>query len=434
MEENREPIIKIENLAVVYDPGKSNENRALKDINLEIYPEEYVIFFGPSGCGKSTLLYIIAGLEKPSQGKVIVNGKNLTSLSEKELIEFHRSSLGMVFQAYYLVPSLTARDNVILPQVFMEKSPVERLEKAKILMERFGITDFQKRTPTKMSGGQQQRVAIARSLINDPPILLADEPVGNLDSKNAEIVIDLLAELNSKDKKTVLHVTHDPSYLSHAHRIFYMRDGKITRVVSNPKKQVSLLHKIKISELEKLIQIYPYLSESQLKAKVILNNLLIPYSIDIQQKIEDAIGLYLSRKLGAREMLEIFDKPAEEGGLSLYTQTAQNLVEKIISIAKEGDLMESKEGLEAAEFVAAFNPEEKAKELCQFLLDEYGGKLSYLQTKKLETFLGQRIQKDITEKELEGLLDLPFKEGGVGLNKRTAEDFVRKIELILMKK
>ena len=241
MEETREPIIKIEKMSIVYDPGKSNENWALKDISLEIYPEEYVIFFGPSGCGKSTLLYVIAGLEKPSQGKVIVNGKDLTSLSEKELIGFHRSSLGMVFQAYYLIPSLTARDNVVLPQVFMEKPPAERLEKTRILMERFGITDFQGRTPTKMSGGQQQRVAIARSLINDPPILLADEPVGNLDSKNAEIVIDLLAELNSKDKKTVLHVTHDPSYLGHAHRIFYMRDGKITRVVSNPEKQVSLL-------------------------------------------------------------------------------------------------------------------------------------------------------------------------------------------------
>ena len=134
-----QPIIKFDNLSVVYDLGKSNETWALREVTLEIYPEEYVIFFGPSGCGKSTLLYTIAGLEFPTTGRVIVNGKDLKSLNQKELIKFHRSTIGMVFQAYYLIPTFNVRDNILLPQIFAKVPPSQRLRKAKLLMERFGI-------------------------------------------------------------------------------------------------------------------------------------------------------------------------------------------------------------------------------------------------------------------------------------------------------
>ena len=188
------PIIKFENLSVVYDLGKSNETEALKDINLEIYPQEYVIFFGPSGCGKSTLLYTIAGLEYPTRGRVIVDGKSIKDLSLKELISFHRSAIGMIFQAYYLLPTLNVRDNILLPQLFSNASGREREKKAENLMKRFGIYELRNKKISQLSGGQQQRVAIARALINGAGIILADEPTGNLDSKNAKVLLDLLTD------------------------------------------------------------------------------------------------------------------------------------------------------------------------------------------------------------------------------------------------
>ena len=420
-----EPLIKIENLGVAYDLGKSTESWALREINSEIYPQEYVIFFGPSGCGKSTLLYVIAGLEFPTTGKIIVEGKNLAALSSKELIKFYLSSIGMVFQAYYLIPTLSVKNNILLPQIFLKESPQKRESKVKLLMERFGILEFQKRKPSQLSGGQQQRVAIARALINNPSIVLADEPVGNLDSKNAEIVMNLLSELNQKDKKTIIHVTHDPRYLSCANRVFYMKDGKITRMVTNPEKATLVPFEIgKISELEKIAQAYPYLTESRLRAKLILNHLLLPYGIEIQQMIEEVIDKYLLRKITEQELLETLDKPP----ISLYIQAAQSLTQKITNLAKEIEIIEEEE------YPALTPVEERAMALRGYLLDNYQGQLSFEQIKRLEEGLSQMLIGKFRKKNLEKFLDLSFKKGGGGLNRRTAKRFAREIELILMKK
>ncbi len=425
-----EPIIKIEDLSVAYNLGKTNEAWILKDINLEIYPEEYIIFFGPSGCGKSTLLYTMAGLEFPVKGKVIVDGKDLKNLDQKKLIDFHRSTIGMVFQAYYLIPTLNVRDNILLPQVFSQSPVNQRKQKAKVLMEKFGIADLWNRKPSLLSGGQQQRVAIARALINEPTIVLADELVGNLDSKNAEIVMRLLEDLNEEDAKTVIHVTHDPSNLDRANRIFYMKDGKITREVRNEKKATPEgAPKNKVSELEKLAQLYPWLPESCLQAKLILNHILLPHGIEAQQKIEAVIESFLLRKIGKKELYGILDQSTEEGGVNLYSQTAKNLTEKIVPLAKEIEIM-----TEAEKESQHLTPlEDKAAELRGYLLDEYSGQLTFDQIKRMEEFLAQRIINKVKKEELERSLDLPFNKGGVGLNKRTAKRFADKIELILMK-
>src|SRR3989338_6774287 len=214
------PLIKIDKVSVVYDKGRPSEMVALKGISLEIYPEEYIIFFGPSGCGKSTLLYTIAGLEVPDSGRIIVDGRDLAGLSKSDFVAYHRSRMGMVFQAFYLISSLSVLDNVILPQMFLQERAVKRKERGTKVLERFEIANLANRLPTELSGGQQQRVAICLAVINDPPILFADEPVGNLDSRSAEKVMDLLYELNTRDKKTVILVTHDSRYLHYAHRVF----------------------------------------------------------------------------------------------------------------------------------------------------------------------------------------------------------------------
>ncbi len=419
------PIIKIKNLSVAYDLGKSSEMWALKDINLEIYSEEYVIFFGPSGCGKSTLLYCIAGLEFPTTGQVIVKEQNLSTISSQKLIDFHQSSIGMIFQAFHLIPYLSVKNNILLPQIFAKKPFGKREEKAKRLMERFNIIGLQNRKPNLLSGGQQQRVAIARALINDSPIILADEPVGNLDSKNAKIVTNLLVEFNQKNKKTIIHVTHDPTYLHCATRVFYIKDGKIIRETRNPKKTASSVSsEIKISELERLAQAYPYLDESRLQAKLILNHLLFAYGIATQQKIEETISRYLLKKINKKELFEGLDKPP----INLYTQTAKDLTEKISKLVQEIEIIEKEE------YPVLTPIEEKAEILRKHLLDTYSGSISLEQIKRLDYALSQRLIGNFQKKDLVKFLDIPIKKNGVGLNRRTAEKFAREIELILMKK
>lgn len=420
-----EPIIKVENLSVSYNLGKTSEVRALKETSFEIYPGEYIIIYGPSGCGKSTLLYCIAGLETPTQGKVWVTGKDLSQLVSEEMEYHRRLRMGMIFQTYNLIPTLNVLDNVTLPQIFGEIRKSERKKKAQLLLQRFGIENLIHRFPGELSGGQQQRVAVARSLIYSPTVLLADEPVGNLDSKSAEIIMDLLSEINDKDKKTIILVTHDPYFLHYANRIFYMKDGRITKAIANPEKPIStLLEKKKITELERLARAYPYLTETRLRAKLILNHLLIPYGIEAQQKIEEVIDKYLLIKISQREMLRALDQPP----ISLYAQTAHDLTEKIINLAKEIELFEEEKYPELTPV------EEKAMTLRGFLLDGYSGQLSFEQIKKLEAVLIERLNGKVGKKEIEKMLDLPFKKGGVGLNRRTAKRFTRQIEIILMKK
>ena len=419
-----DPIIKIENLSVVYNPGKSSEFWALKDINIEIYEGEYVVFFGPSGCGKSTLLYCLAGLETPNKGRILVDKKDVAQFSLKE-IEYHRRlKMGIIFQSFNLISTLNVLDNVTLPHIFGKIRKKERDEKARFLLRRFGIEDLMHRFPRELSGGQQQRVAITRALIYSPSILLADEPVGNLDSKSAENTMKLLDEINKKDKKTVILVTHDPNYLYYANRVFYMKDGRITKIISNPEKLTPALSKNKKNTpLERLAIIYPYLTETKLKAKVILNHILIPYDIETQQRIEEVIDKYLLKKISEREMLDTLNKPP----INLYIQTANNLTKEIIKIATEIDILKDEEhpGLTPIE--------EKAIALRGFLLDTYSGKLSSEQIKRLELALRKMLTGEIRKSDFEKMLDLSWAKGGVGLNRRTAKKFAREIELILMK-
>ncbi|TSD01617.1 MAG: Uncharacterized protein Athens071425_346, partial [Parcubacteria group bacterium Athens0714_25] len=225
----KEPIIKTKDLRVIYNQGKSNEVRSLEDANVEIYPQEYVIIFGPSGCGKSTLLYSISGLQAPTYGDVFIEGKKLAEMNKKERVNLHRNNIGMVFQAFYLVPSLSIIGNVCLPKSFSGVAKKIREKDGMKLLQRFSIAEQATKFPNELSGGQKQRVSIARSLINNPQIILADEPVGNLDSESAENVLRILKELNEIDKKTIILVTHNPEHLHFADRIIHMKDGRIVR-------------------------------------------------------------------------------------------------------------------------------------------------------------------------------------------------------------
>lgn len=226
-----EPIIKIKNLTVIYDKNLPSETKALENVSLNIYPHEFVIIFGPSGCGKSTLLYVMAGIERriDEKSEVWIKEKNLVKMPKEELAHFHKKSMGMVFQAFNLISNLNVLQNVALPQVFSGVDIETRTKKAKAMLIRLNISQYAERFPQQLSGGQQQRVGIARALINNTNIILADEPTGNLDSENAINVLNLLQNLSGNEKKTVVMVTHEAHYIKYGTRIVYMKDGKILK-------------------------------------------------------------------------------------------------------------------------------------------------------------------------------------------------------------
>ncbi|HIH11846.1 TPA: ABC transporter ATP-binding protein [Candidatus Woesearchaeota archaeon] len=202
----------------------------LKGISLEIYEGEFVAIVGPSGSGKSTLMNLLGILDVPTKGKVIIDDKDISTLTESDLAELRGKKIGFVFQQFNLIHSLTALENVVLPTIFQGIPEQVRLERAKKLLARVGLEQRIGHRPNELSGGQQQRVAIARSLINNPSIILADEPTGNLDSASGKQIMELLLQLHVEEKKTIILVTHDQSLVSHAQRVIRIKDGMVEKV------------------------------------------------------------------------------------------------------------------------------------------------------------------------------------------------------------
>ncbi|MCL5094165.1 MAG: ATP-binding cassette domain-containing protein [Patescibacteria group bacterium] len=236
----RIPVIKTVNLTKSFNLGKQ-EVTALAGVNVEIYSGEFIAFFGPSGCGKSTLMSMIAGLQAPTSGKIYIRGEGLADLDKDDLAKHRRSKIGMIFQSFNLIPTMDVVENIALPLSFGGIGKKQRIQRAINLLETVGMSKFKDHTPVELSGGQQQRIAIARSLVTNPWIILADEPTGNLDSKSANDVMRLLISLNKKSKRTIVLITHNPDYLEYVDRIFYLRDGKVIKIKVNPKaKDTSL--------------------------------------------------------------------------------------------------------------------------------------------------------------------------------------------------
>ena len=205
------------------------ENRVLNDVSLEIEKGSFVSIVGASGSGKSTLLTILGGIDKPSEGKVVLDGVELSSMSEKELAILRRTKLGFVFQFFNLAPYLTAEENVLLPITLKGKVSEEDKNRARELMEYLGISELKNKLPGKMSGGEQQRVAIARGLIINPEVILLDEPTGNLDSKNSEEIMNLLKRINEEFNTTIVQVTHSDVNANYGNVLITIKDGKIIR-------------------------------------------------------------------------------------------------------------------------------------------------------------------------------------------------------------
>ncbi len=233
-----EPIIKVVDLVKVYTLD-GVEIRALQGVSFEVKEKEFVSIMGASGSGKSTLLHLLGCLDRPTSGKLILEGKDTSELSEGELARLRNEKVGFVFQAFNLLPRSNALRNVELPLVYRGVSRKERRRRAKEALEAVGLKERMHHLPSQLSGGEQQRVAIARALVADPVIILADEPTGNLDSASGKEILKILQKLN-KEGRTIILVTHEDYVARHAHRIIRLRDGKVVGEVEIEKHHSQL--------------------------------------------------------------------------------------------------------------------------------------------------------------------------------------------------
>lgn len=226
MEEN---IIRIRDVKKIYQMG-SEQIPAVNGISMNIKKEEVCCLLGKSGSGKSTLLNLMAGLEKPTEGKILFHKKHIERMNEDQLANFRRQYIGFVFQSYNLLPTLTALENVTLPLIFQGMPAKERKERAMEMLKAVGLEERAGHKPHEMSGGQQQRVSIARAFVNQPPVVFADEPTGNLDTKTTYEMMDLITGMAKKNRQTLIIVTHDLELSEYADRIIVLQDGRIERI------------------------------------------------------------------------------------------------------------------------------------------------------------------------------------------------------------
>jgi putative ABC transport system ATP-binding protein len=236
------PLIQVSGLKKHFQMGGTTV-RALDGVDLEIPAHTLTVVMGPSGSGKSSLLYLLGGLDRPTAGKIMVSGERLDQMDENALALFRRKTMGFIFQSFNLVPSMSALENIAFPMQFAGVAAAKRDEIAKHLLEQVGLADRGHHTPSELSGGQQQRVAVARALVNDPALILADEPTGNLDTQSGANVMQLLSDLH-KSGRTVLVVTHDPRMTGFATHKIFLLDGKI---VTEAEYQSAALNPLQVS-------------------------------------------------------------------------------------------------------------------------------------------------------------------------------------------
>ncbi|MBD3259322.1 ATP-binding cassette domain-containing protein [Candidatus Woesearchaeota archaeon] len=222
----RGPVIELKNVWKIYEMGDSKVE-ALRGLNLEIKKGEFVTIMGPSGSGKSTCVNMVGCLDLPTKGKVSLDKQDISNMGESELAQIRGRKIGFIFQTFNLINTLTAVENVALPMIFQGTPESDRLKRAKHLLDMVELEHRFHHKPNEMSGGERQRVAIARSLANDPEVILADEPTGNLDSKTGKIVLQFLQKLHKKENKTIIMVTHDASMAKYSERVVHLRDGQI---------------------------------------------------------------------------------------------------------------------------------------------------------------------------------------------------------------
>ncbi|MDD4900617.1 MAG: ABC transporter ATP-binding protein [Patescibacteria group bacterium] len=441
------PNVVIKGLDVIYNQGKTNEVRSLEGINLEIFPQEYVIIYGPSGCGKSTLLYSIAGLQQPTHGTVVVDQQDINNYGKKEIAQFHRQTIGMIFQSFYLIGTLNVLENVCLPKTFAGKIVREIREEAMKLLDRYHISNQAYKFPSELSGGQKQRVAVARSLINNPDIILADEPVGNLDSKSAHVVMTMFRELNEVEKKTIILVTHDPSHLQSGDKIVHMVDGKIVRIELKGKRDPDvdsyifregrvredmtqgayLTREYIPTNLRLLMQSFKGMTSDRVgnllvpfKAQQLFSHLFFTMTNDQIEKAMKKLENFLYFKDNFHDFFKELDLPIEEGGAGWDKRLAKRFSDNVKQLVYQSGKINFSD------------KNASARDLADYVNSRLELKFDQATLGKLSGIILDRLGNYIGRDEFRKLLDKPVKEHGLGFDKRVAEKIAKEIELLLL--
>jgi putative ABC transport system ATP-binding protein len=411
-----EPIIKVEDLDVVFDKGTPKETYALKNINIEINKGEYVIIFGPSGCGKSTLLYHIAGMDKRvgQGGKISIGGTDILKLDDQDILQIRKKKIGMIFQAYNLINTINVINNVCLPFFLRGQNNKEIIKKGEKALESLDVLNQRNKYPTSLSGGQQQRVAIARALITDPEIIFADEPVGNLDFKSAYDVLTILSDLNLKEKKTIVFVTHDMNYLPFADKIIYLWDGAISKIEVNrrkltPSDKFGDREKAKISDFTRRL------------AGSIVSFILHPDEKEIlANRVEHKLIQFLTHEVLWDELIDFFKSPIKLGGLGFGYDRVKKMEESLKKMRMQNNLL----------FFKYFNKIDK-NDIVDILCSEVDCEFNLYQKGRLAEILEFRIADIVGESSILKFLISSEEEKGLNLSHEKAEVLNEKINIFI---
>lgn len=427
------PLIICRNLDITYNKGKSNEFKALQNVSTDIYEGEYIILFGASGSGKSTLMYSIQGSLPPGGGTMLIGGEDIYSIPVVDRVYFQRFVMGIIFQQFNLIPSLSVLDNVALPMIFANRDKPSRNRRAQSLLDRFGVGHVSHKIPAMLSGGQQQRVSVARSMVNDPKILLADEPTGNLDSVSTQQVMDKIDEINTFDHRTIIMVSHNAAHLSYAHRVYYLKDGKVVREVVNPqRKQIKPVKEGEtiVTELEQLARLFPYDSVDTLRVKSLVNYLTQDYTYDQLIRLEKAIGLLIGGKIEKESFVRSLVLPYERGGVGITESEAKRMArtsEMVINQADDIRRFRNQYG----DRNVFFDQHRLAERLRDHLLKSHRMKLSKKQDENLIELIADRVVGVSGEDEFHAALATSVSSGGLGITHDEADDLTRYFEKII---
>jgi putative ABC transport system ATP-binding protein len=427
------PLIVCRDLSIIYNKGKSNEFKALQGVNTDIFEGEYIILFGPSGCGKSTLMYSIQGSLPPGEGTLLIRGDDIYSYPPSERVYFQRYIMGIIFQSFNLIGSLSVLDNVALPMIFCDVDKTTRNRRAQSLLDRFGVGHVSHKIPAMLSGGQQQRVSVARSMVNDPKILLADEPTGNLDSISTQQVMDKIDEINTFDRRTIIMVSHNAAHLSYAHRVYYLKDGRIIREVVNPqRKQIKPVKEGEtiVTELEQLARLYPYDSVETLRVKSMVNYLTQDYSFDQLVRMEHAISLFIRGRMDREAFIKSLVIPYEKGGVEIEETEARRMAsvaERMMHHAD--DIRRFRARKDNANIF--FNQHKLAERMRDHMLQVFRIHLSKEQDKNLIELIADRVTGVIEDDELNTRLMAGVRSSGLGLSEKEADEMTRYFEKVI---
>lgn len=428
-----EPMIEAKDMDIIYNPGASNEFYAIKKVNIEVYPGEFVGLFGASGSGKSTLLYNFLGVLPYQSGSLRVAGVDPYQLPVIEKVEFLRKTIGIIYQSFYLIPSITVIENVALPLTFAGMAKTEREHRAMKVLERFGVGHIARKFPTMVSGGQLQRASVSRAITTNPRILLADEPTGNLDSVSTQQVLDSLEEIN-QGGQTVVMITHNAAQLRLCHRIYYLIDGVVEREVANPeKKQIKRVRNsgAVVTEIEKLARLYPYLSPLELRVKSIANYLLDELPIDQLSRVEKATQLIVEGKASKAEYQRILHAPMDEGGAGFHAAAAERMASRAEKLLLEAQDVTRYRRLIGRRAGHSSDQKKLIRRLRDSVLDEYSGHPDKKHITRLEGAIADRISGAYSPEDFVERMGTPYAEEGVGFSSTSAKSLARHLEKLL---